>query len=278
VNEIFNPFSDQPYTLPYWFSVALTAAWIVGVINAINLLDGMDGLASGVSIIVFGSLTAAYLTLGDWTQLAWIVVVVGAVIGFLRYNFNPAQIFMGDSGSMFLGFLIAAYSLRGATRAGSLLALMIPIIAMGLPIVDTGLAIVRRGLERRHLFHADSDHIHHRVARRMGLSHRGTVLLLYSISVLFGFAAFLLAISDKRVGDSWMAPIVLIVTGFGIFGLLRFLGYLEVPRKGRAARPVAAQGGISTDGRDSSQPQADLATKNGAPAEAGLPVAEPSSD
>lgn len=233
IHEMFNPFSDVAYELPLWVSVIVTVTWVVGAINAINLLDGMDGLASGVSVIVFGSLTAAYFAMGDLTHAAWVVIIVGAVTGFLRYNFNPAQIFMGDSGSMFLGFLIAAYSLIGASRANSLLALMIPVIAMGLPVIDTGLAIVRRFLERRHLFSADADHIHHRL-KRMGLSQRNTVLFLYAVSVGFGVAAFLLAISNKRIGDSLLAPIVLIVTGIGIFALLKSLGYLNVPgRPGR---------------------------------------------
>jgi UDP-GlcNAc:undecaprenyl-phosphate GlcNAc-1-phosphate transferase len=231
IYEIFDPFSGQPVELPLWLSVTITIVWVVGAINAINLLDGMDGLASGVSVIAFGSMTAAYFVLGDWTHTAWIAIIVGAVTGFLRYNFNPAQIFMGDSGSMFLGFLIAAYSLRGASRANSLLALMIPLIAMGLPVMDTGLTIVRRFLERRHIFHADGDHIHHRLAKKMGLSHRNTVLVLYAISVFFGLAAFLLAISDKEIGDSILAPVVLIVTGLGIFALLKSLGYLVVPKR-----------------------------------------------
>jgi len=235
IPEVFNPFADVAIILPRWFAIVLTAGWIVFAINAINLLDGMDGLASGVSIIVFGSLTASYMVMGDWTNSAWVAVIVGALLGFLRYNFNPAQIFMGDSGSMFLGFLIAAYSLRGASRANSLLALLIPIIAMGLPVMDTGLAIVRRFIQRRPLFRPDKDHIHHRIVRKLGLSHRNTVLALYTISIGFGAAAFLLAISDRRLGDNVFTTLVLCVTAVGIFALLRSLGYLTVPRRRREA-------------------------------------------
>lgn len=231
IPEVYNPFSDTPIVLPQWFAILLTAGWIVGAINAVNLLDGMDGLASGVSVIVFGSLTAAYMVMGDWTNSAWVAVVVGALLGFLRYNFNPAQIFMGDSGSMFLGFLIAAYSLRGASRAGSLLALLIPIIAMGLPVIDTGLAIVRRFLKRQPIFRADKDHIHHRIIRKLGLSHRNTVLVLYIVSIFFGAAALLLAISHRQLGDNVFTTLVLCATALGIFALLKFLGYLEVPRR-----------------------------------------------
>jgi len=237
IPEVFNPFTDDAVLLPHWFAVILSAAWIVGAINAINLLDGMDGLASGVSVIVFGSLTAAYMVMGDWTNSAWVAAIVGALIGFLRFNFNPAQIFMGDSGSMFLGFLIAAYSIRGASRANSLLALLIPIIAMGLPVMDTGLAIVRRFIERRPLFHADKDHIHHRILRKLGFSHRNTVLLLYTISVGFGAAAFLLAISHRRLADNVFTTLVLCATALGIFALLKALGYLTVPSRRRGDAP-----------------------------------------
>ena len=239
IPEVFNPFTDGAFILPRWFAILLTAGWVVGAINAINLLDGMDGLASGVCVIVFGSLTAAYMVMGDWTNSAWVAIIVGALFGFLRYNFNPAQIFMGDSGSMFLGFLVAAYSLHGASRANSVLALLIPIIAMGLPVMDTGLAIVRRFIERRSIFHADKDHIHHRVVRKLGLSHRNTVLVLYTISIGFGLAAFLLAISQHRLGDNLFTTVVLCVTALGIFGLLRSLGYLTVPRRRRSAEAPA---------------------------------------
>ncbi|MGA7304826.1 MAG: MraY family glycosyltransferase [Rhodothermales bacterium] len=242
IPEVFNPFTDGAVTLPHWFAILLSVGWIVGAINAINLLDGMDGLASGVSVIVFGSLTAAYMVMGDWTNSAWVAAIVGALIGFLWYNFSPAQIFMGDSGSMFLGFLIAAYSIRGASRANSLLALLIPIIAMGLPVMDTGLAVVRRFIERRPLFHADRDHIHHRILRKLGFSHRNTVLVLYTISVGFGVAAFLLAISDRTLGDNVFATLVLCITALGIFALLKALGYLAVPRQ-RRAKPTTQAGG-----------------------------------
>ena len=250
IPEVFNPFTDVSFVLPRWFAIALTVAWIVGAINAINLLDGMDGLASGVCVIVFGSLTASYMVMGDWTNSAWVAVIVGALFGFLRYNFNPAQIFMGDSGSMFLGFLVAAYSLRGASRANSLLALLIPIIAMGLPVMDTGLAIIRRFIERRSIFHPDKDHIHHRVVRKLGLSHRNTVLVLYTISIGFGVAAFLLAISDRRLGDNVFTTVVLCATAVGIFALLRSLGYLTVPRRRRAAatQADAAPGAVEAGG------------------------------
>ncbi|HUF10415.1 MAG TPA: MraY family glycosyltransferase [Rhodothermales bacterium] len=251
IPEVFNPFSDLPFVLPRWFAIALTVAWIVGAINAINLLDGMDGLASGVCVIVFGSLTAAYMVMGDWTNSAWVAIIVGALFGFLRYNFNPAQIFMGDSGSMFLGFLVAAYSLHGASRANSLLALLIPIIAMGLPVIDTGLAVIRRFIERKSIFRPDKDHIHHRIVRKLGLSHRNTVLVLYTISIAFGIAAFLLAISDRRLGDNVFTTVVLCGTAVGIFGLLRSLGYLKVPRRRRsAAAPADVASGAGEAGGD----------------------------
>ena len=229
--EIGNPFTGGVIILPGWLSAILTILWIVVVINAINLLDGMDGLASGVSVIIFGSLTAAYAVMGHWGGLTVAVIMVGSALGFLRYNFNPACIFMGDTGSLFLGFMLATFALNGASNANSLLALLIPIIALGLPVVDTGLAILRRFFERRPLFHPDRDHIHHRISKRFQLSHRTTVLILYVVSSVFGILAFMLAISQNRLVDNLWSTIILCLTGICIFFLLRFLGYLPDLKK-----------------------------------------------
>ena len=233
IEIIGNPITGEMIRLPSWISVPLTVGWIVGIINAINLLDGMDGLAGGVSVIVFGSLTAAYAVFGNWGSLVLVIVAVGALLGFLWYNFNPATIFMGDTGSMFLGYLLSTYSLVGASHASSLLALLIPIIAMGLPVIDTGLAIVRRFVERRPLFQPDRDHIHHRIAHRLGLSHRNTVLVLYLISIVFGVVAFMLSLTREEIGDNVTSTLILCVTSLGIYWLLRVLGYLPPLKRHR---------------------------------------------
>lgn len=216
------PFVDEQLALG-WLGVPITLIWIVGVVNAVNLLDGMDGLAAGTSMITFGSLGAVYAVSGDVTSLSLILAITGGLAGFLYYNFNPASIFMGDSGSLFLGFLLATYSLEGTTDANSFLAFVIPIIAMGLPIMDTALTITRRYLERRPLFHPDRDHIHHRLGRKFGLGHRGTVIALYGISVFFGVIAYLLAAAHQ-----YGQPVILVTAALGIYFLLRKLGYFRL--------------------------------------------------
>jgi UDP-GlcNAc:undecaprenyl-phosphate GlcNAc-1-phosphate transferase len=243
--QIGDPFGEGLLVLPFWLAGTLSVIWIVAVINATNLLDGMDGLAAGVAVIVLASLTASYIALGSWTSAVLVVGVIGATLGFLRYNFNPARIFMGDAGSMFLGYMLAVYSILGAGRAQSVLAVIIPLMAMALPLADTLLAVVRRLVARRPLFEADHDHIHHRVSRTLQLSHRNTVLFLYAISAGFGVAATLLAVSRRVFADYMFSVAVLVVTGFGIFLLVRNLGYIALisnPRNNQVATESAATG------------------------------------
>ncbi len=131
-------------------SIPLTLIWIVGIINAVNLLDGLDGLASGVSMIAFGTLALIFgIHGGDAGLTAIALLMIGATAGFLVFNFNPASIFMGDSGSLFLGYMLAAFSLAGTTHTDPLLALLVPVVALGLPVLDTGLCMVRRLIDGR---------------------------------------------------------------------------------------------------------------------------------
>ncbi len=181
----------------FFASILLTLVWMVGTMNAVNMLDGMDGLAAGGVAIAFGGLVGVHAIQGDPVALVLAVAVVGALIGFLRYNFNPASIFMGDSGSLFLGYLLAAYALRGTAHPNPVLALVIPVVAMGLPILDTLLSISRRLYLRRSLFQPDRDHIHHRLALRT--THRRTVLILYTLSAFFALGAMTMAASTALV-------------------------------------------------------------------------------
>lgn len=202
-------------------SGVLTLVWMVGVMNAINLIDGMDGLAAGVTALAFVGMAGAYALNGDMDGLLLPVAVVGALLGFLRYNFHPASIFMGDSGSLFLGFLLAVYGLRGTAGSDPVLLLVIPAVAMGLPVLDTLISMVRRRLDRRPLFHPDRDHIHHRLARL--LSHRGAVLVLYGVGAFFAAGAMGMA--------AVTAPVAALVFGAGALIVLSFvwlLGYLGV--------------------------------------------------
>jgi len=204
------------------FSLPVTVFWIVGIINAINLIDGLDGLAGGV--VFFAGITnfaVAYLS-GSILVAFVMASMLGAVLGFLLYNFNPARIFMGDSGSYFLGFILAVTSLVGSVQKESTaISILVPIIALGVPIFDTLFAMVRRFMERRPLFSPDRGHIHHRLLD-MGITHRRAVLILYGVSITFTVAAIGIAI-DR----SWPAGLAILAASVVAIGLVRFVGYFE---------------------------------------------------
>ena len=231
IEALQNPFTGAMFDIGF-LGVPLTVLVIVGIINAVNLLDGMDGLAAGVTLIAFVSLSAAYGIGGQYEHLVLVVVISGALLAFLRYNFNPASIFMGDTGSLFIGFLLATYALGGMNNADSMLAFLIPIVCMGLPILDTGLAITRRYLESKPLFSADCDHIHHRIARRFGFTHRRTVLTLYLASIFLGMMAFLMA-----MGEDVLTTLILCLTALVSYYFLRVLDYLPLKKAAKLAKP-----------------------------------------
>lgn len=172
-------------------AVPLTVFWLVGITNTINLIDGLDGLAGGVSLIA-ASTTA--LIAWQTHQIAITLLalaLMGATIGFLRYNWNPAKIFMGDSGSLFLGFTLAALSVIGVLKLVATAALIVPVLILGVPIFDTAFAIVRRALQRRPIFSPDRGHLHHRLLG-LGFSQRRAVLIIYGICLLLGGLALTL--------------------------------------------------------------------------------------
>jgi UDP-GlcNAc:undecaprenyl-phosphate/decaprenyl-phosphate GlcNAc-1-phosphate transferase len=198
----------------------VTVLWIVGIVNAINLIDGLDGLAAG--IVFFAGITnfvVAYMA-GNALLAVVMAVMLGAVIGFLFFNFNPARIFMGDSGSYFLGFLLGTSSISGY-KASTAVALLVPMIALGVPIFDTLFTVVRRFLERRPLFSPDRGHIHHRLLD-MGLTHRRAVLTLYGVSIVFTVAAISLS-----VGRSWQGGLAIFAASVVAIGLFRSAGYFD---------------------------------------------------
>lgn len=176
----------------------LTIVWIVGVTNAINLIDGLDGLAAGVSTISAITLSAVAIFLNQDYIAVMAIILAGATIGFLPYNFNPAKIFMGDTGSLFLGYMLSVISVMGVLKSAAALSIMVPIFAIGLPIFDTFMAIVRRSLSGKSLMEADKGHLHHRLLDR-GLSQRQAVLTLYSISAVLGFSAVVLVEATLKV-------------------------------------------------------------------------------
>jgi UDP-GlcNAc:undecaprenyl-phosphate GlcNAc-1-phosphate transferase len=215
-----------------WTAAPLTILWIVGIVNALNLIDGLDGLAAGVAF--FACVTngvVAYLG-GNWLTCLVAAALAGSIVGFLFHNFNPATIFMGDSGSMFLGFVLATASIFGAgsQKGSTAVAILVPILALGLPIMDTLLAMIRRFLERRPIFSPDRGHIHHRLID-LGLTHRRAVLTLYGASVVFTVGALALAL-----GHSWEVGIALVVLTVTLVGLVRFVGYFNYSMLRRSQR------------------------------------------
>ncbi|HEY0004476.1 MAG TPA: MraY family glycosyltransferase [Pyrinomonadaceae bacterium] len=176
--------------LPQVLSFALTLFWVIGITNAFNLIDGIDGLAAGTAL--FASLVLLISSLAFGVPLVIVVALVlsGALIGFLRYNFNPASIFLGDSGSLYIGFLLATLSVQGVQKASTAIVVAIPILAFGVPMMDTGITLARRFIGGQPLLKGDREHIHHMLLDR-GWSQRRVVLVLYGISALLGFFALL---------------------------------------------------------------------------------------
>lgn len=201
------------------FSLPVTCVWIVGIVNAINLIDGLDGLAAGVA--VFACLTNFFIAWhsGSTVLALMMASMLGACVGFLFYNFNPARIFLGDSGSYLIGFVLGVASLAGAQhKTSTAVSLLVPVVALGIPIFDTLFAMARRILERRPLFSPDRGHIHHRLLD-MGFTHRRAVLALYGVCVALMVAA--IAMYTHR---SWQMGAALIAATVAFFGFARLIG------------------------------------------------------
>ena len=189
-------------------SIPLTILWIVGITNAINLIDGLDGLAAGVSAIALITISAMALLKGDLFVLSISLILIGSTLGFLKYNFYPAKIFMGDTGALFLGFMIAVLSLLGFKNV-TMLSLVVPIIILGVPISDTLFAIIRRVVNKQPLSVPDKSHLHHCMLR-LGYSHQQTVLIIYAMAASFGLAAFIFSMSTVW-GALLIVSIILLV-------------------------------------------------------------------
>ncbi len=174
------------------WSWPLTVLWIVGVTNAINMVDGLDGLAGGITLVISTITIAVAALYGNTLALLIAPLLMGSVIGFLRYNVHPARIFMGDSGSLPLGFILACLSLQATMTVPGKAAVAVPLLMLALPITDTVLAITRRLRRGIHPFHADREHIHHRLVK-MGLSHSGAAMFMVAMSAIFALLAFLMA-------------------------------------------------------------------------------------
>ncbi|NMA67158.1 MAG: undecaprenyl/decaprenyl-phosphate alpha-N-acetylglucosaminyl 1-phosphate transferase [Clostridiaceae bacterium] len=239
ITAISKPFQDgvavhpsMMFVLEDIIAYIVSVVWIVGVTNAINLIDGLDGLAAGVSGIATLSLYIVAVIRGQDDIAILAACLVGAILGFLPYNFNPAKIFMGDTGSTTLGFILAILSIEGTMKSVTALALAIPILVLGLPIFDTLFAIIRRILNGKPIGQADRGHIHHRLLD-MGLSHRMAVIILYIISAALGIIS--IALVDKGLLPSITLLIILAVFGIGGARNLRELD--DIPVKLKKVRP-----------------------------------------
>ena len=204
---------------PGMFGLPLTVLWLVGVSNAINFIDGVDGLACGVGFFAVATMFLLSLFLQNPLTAFFAAALAGGLLGFAWYNFAPASIFMGDSGSLFIGFIIAAISLQGAQKSSTAVVLLIPIVALGVPIADTLLAILRRLSNGNSPFIADQEHIHHRLLR-MGFSSRQVTFVLYGVCSLLGATALLMtAVNNQGL------TLLLIALSLITIGSLKMLGY-----------------------------------------------------
>ncbi|MGE5328173.1 MAG: glycosyltransferase family 4 protein [Deltaproteobacteria bacterium] len=192
IEEITNPFSASGFTALGFLAVPLTVIWIVGITNAINFIDGLDGLAAGVSSIAMLALLFISIFEQQYGVVSLIAALAGATLGFLPFNFNPAKIFMGDTGSNFLGFALAAVSVMGMMKSYATIAISVPLLILALPIFDTAFAILRRLFNGKPIMQADRGHLHHRLID-MGFSQKQTVIVLYIISGFLGICAIELA-------------------------------------------------------------------------------------
>ena len=188
-----NFLSDNPYwVLPEWLSVTLTVIWIVFITNAVNFIDGLDGLAAGVSAIMSISLVFISIRVGEYSIAILGIALMGSCFGFLPFNFNPAKIFMGDTGSTLLGFMLATLSIQGVFKSYAVISFAVPLLILGLPLFDALFAMIRRILRGQSPMTADRGHLHHRLVD-MGFSQKQTVFILYAISGVLGITAVLLA-------------------------------------------------------------------------------------
>lgn len=227
VNFITNPFNGYLIYLG-WLGIPATVLWLVSVTNAVNLIDGLDGLAGGISCIA--ALTMAAVALTQWHvfgisgQLEVVMlalILAGSIIGFLRHNFHPAKIFLGDTGSMLLGFTLGVLAIISLTKSVTAISVIIPMIIMGIPLLDTTFAVLRRYHKHRPIFQPDKEHLHHQLMA-MGLSHKQTVLAIYGLSTVLGLSAVVLNLisTDQALILLVILASVIIVTAnkLGVLG------------------------------------------------------------
>lgn len=223
IENVSLPFMDNQIGLQDWFSYILTVGWIVGVTNAINLIDGLDGLSSGITLISCISLLIVFILNPSSPLIAVLLItaLAGAIVGFLPFNFNPAKTYIGDVGSNFLGFSLSIISILGVAKTYTAIVLIAPIIILGFPIFDTLFAIVRRiikGKSLKAVFKADKGHLHHRLMKR-GYTQKQSVLILYGLTATLGMFAIILLESGIWKALSF-ALLVIAIIAIGYKNLL----------------------------------------------------------
>ncbi len=221
IDFITNPFSKDIALLDLkWLSVPISLFWIVGITNTLNWIDGLDGLAAGVAMISSLTLMVVAGKFGYSNIIILSAAIAGACLGFLPYNFNPAKIFMGDTGALFLGFMLSAITIEGVMKSVATIAIVAPILILSVPIFDTTFAIFRRLLNGQSIVAADKGHLHHRLLNR-GFSQRKSVLILYCLSAAFGLIAILVSQANSRqavyLSIVLLLATVLVAIKLGIF-------------------------------------------------------------
>ena len=211
-----NPFdSHDALLILNILSIPVTIFWVCGITNTINLIDGLDGLASGVSMICAISMFFITYKMGRYDVSLICVLVAGACLGFLPFNFNPAKIFMGDTGALYLGFMLSYISISGFLKQAAILMIFVPVLILGVPVFDTAFAMVRRKLSGKSMVEADKGHLHHRLLK-MGLNQRQTVVILYSISAIFGILANLISRFHSSIALVISLGVLLIIIATGV--------------------------------------------------------------
>ncbi len=224
IDRLSNPWGGFVY-FNHW-SIPFTVLWVVAFTNSLNFIDGLDGLAAGVAVIASVSLLTVGIQTGQPVIAVYLTALVGgAALGFLPYNFNPAKIFMGDAGAMFLGFALATISVAGTLKSTAAIALGIPVLALGLPLMDALFAVVRRYRNGQAIYKPDRGHVHHRLLQ-LGLNQREVVLLMYGISGWMGISA--MALANLRLGPG-LGVIMFAFISF-YFGAKKF-GVLDGERR-----------------------------------------------
>lgn len=201
-------------------SSIITVFWIVGVTNAINFIDGLDGLAAGVSSIALFTISGMAVIMGNVYVFTMAILLFFSTVGFLRYNFHPAKIFMGDTGALFLGYMIAVLSLLGFKNV-TVISFIIPIFILGVPIADTLIAMVRRFINKQPMTSPDSSHLHHRLVKS-GFTHRQTVLFIYSLSAMYSLAAILFSMTTM-----WGSALIFSIAILVLQVLIESLGLIN---------------------------------------------------